>query len=217
LCEKIEEAITNDYLRERLLFLETLTPKGSITFIDGPLFSGATVHANFKLIDHINKAKEGTVFFMKKGCNSRLLCEKYEWAKKYNSDIHWANTTLKSEFSKRHNSGYRTPLFSYKSTMKDGNSFEREKVFCYAKFYANRSPVRIEFTKNQYNAIKDKDLEEIFDLISYLYYVDGSLKSPQIRHIAVAEKYARETLISTNIYKTISKYGLTPTQNEERF
>lgn len=200
-----------DYLHERKVLLNEIIKENSILFIDGPLFSGRHTDENFKLIEELLNEKNILTFFLKKGCTQTSLKDNFHWAKKYNSDIHWANTFLGKIES------IRTPFFKYSSFQENTQFRKREKVFTYLKNFKDRSPVRIEFDFRQYAKIKKEDLDSIMDMISYLYFVDGNRKSPQVRHIAVAEKYARETLKSTNIYKTVNKYGLTPTQNELRF
>ena len=55
------------------------------------------------------------------------------------------------------------------------------------------------------------------NLIYYLLLVQGYLQNPQIRPIAVAEKYARAILKMTDIDKLVRDSGLIPTMNQERF
>jgi hypothetical protein len=45
----------------------------------------------------------------------------------------------------------------------------------------------------------------------------GDLKNPQIRSIAIAEKYARATLRLLNLPQMMKELGITPTMNQERF
>ena len=201
---KISDEISKDYMKERAHFLNKIVPNNSYLFIDGPLFSGAQTAANFNLIDDL--IQKGIIpIFLKKGCNSDIIVSEFNWAKDYNSDIHWANTILKKV-------PQRTCFFKYESD----DVVKRSKIFCYLKVYNQSSPVRVEIDTKVFNVIKD-EINNIMNLITYLYYVDGRLKSPQVRHIAIAEQYARETLKVTNIYKRINDYGLTPTQNQVRF
>ena len=201
---KISDEISKDYMNERAHFLNKIVPNNSYLFIDGPLFSGAQTAANFNLIDDL--IQKGIIpIFLKKGCNSDIIVSEFNWAKDYNSDIHWANTILKKV-------PQRTCFFKYESD----DVVKRSKIFCYLKVYNQSSPVRVEIDTKVFNVIKD-EINNIMNLITYLYYVDGRLKSPQVRHIAIAEQYARETLKVTNIYKRINDYGLTPTQNQVRF
>ena len=201
---KISDEISKDYMKERAHFLNKIVPNNSYLFIDGPLFSGAQTAANFNLIDDL--IQKGIIpIFLKKGCNSDIIVSEFNWAEDYNSDIHWANTILKKV-------PQRTCFFKYESD----DVVKRSKIFCYLKVYKQSSPVRVEIDTKVFNVIKD-EINNIMNLITYLYYVDGRLKSPQVRHIAIAEQYARETLKVTNIYKRINDYGLTPTQNQVRF
>lgn len=55
------------------------------------------------------------------------------------------------------------------------------------------------------------------DLVYYLLLVQGDLKNPQIRPIAIAEKYARKTLQLIDINKLTYGSGLIPTMNQDRF
>ena len=60
-------------------------------------------------------------------------------------------------------------------------------------------------------------MDEIMDLIYYLLLVQGDLRNPQVRPIAIAEKYARETIHLVDINKLTRDSGLIPTMNQERF
>ena len=55
------------------------------------------------------------------------------------------------------------------------------------------------------------------DCISYFIIVQGDYVNPQIRPIAIAEKFARESLKLIDPYKYIKKVGVTATMNETRF
>ena len=98
---------------------------------------------------------------------------------------------------------------------KDEHNPKNVKIFCYLKAF-NLSPQRIEFHADTYLRYKSK-INEIMDLIFYLLLVHGDRKNPQVRPIAVAEQYARETLHITNSYEIIKTSGLIPTMNQERF
>ena len=47
-------------------------------------------------------------------------------------------------------------------------------------------------------------------------FENGDKKNPQVRPIAIAEKFARQTRKFTNVQKLIKDSGLIPTMNEER-
>jgi hypothetical protein len=89
------------------------------------------------------------------------------------------------------------------------------KIFCYLKGF-NLSPQRIEFdvtTCRKYSG----SIDDFFNLTYYLLLAQGDLKNPQVRSIAVAEKYARATLRLVNFEQMMKDLGITPTMNEERF
>jgi hypothetical protein len=55
------------------------------------------------------------------------------------------------------------------------------------------------------------------DLIYYLILVQGDKSNPQIRTIAIAEKYARATIKLLNVNKLMESAEITPTINQDRF
>ncbi len=117
--------------------------------------------------------------------------------------MHWAYKYLKK--------GQRTNFFKYA----DRNNPDNAKIFCYIKVF-DLSPQRVEFHIDTFQKYREK-MDEIMDLIHYLILAQGDLKNPQVRPIAIAEKYARDTLRLTDIYKLARKSGLVPTMNQERF
>ena len=117
--------------------------------------------------------------------------------------MHWAYNQLKK--------GQRTSFVMYRDEHNPSNS----KIFCYIKIF-NLSPQRIEFHTDTYTRFEE-NINDIMDLIYYLLLVHGEKKNPQIRPIAIAEKYARETLHLTNSYELIKTSGLIPTMNQKRF
>ena len=54
-------------------------------------------------------------------------------------------------------------------------------------------------------------------MIYYQILVQGNDNDPQVRLIAIAEKYARSTLKLVNIDKILKKVGIIPTANQKRF
>ena len=105
--------------------------------------------------------------------------------------------------------GEYSQVFRY--TSDDG----RSKAMCFMKIFDNRSPVRIEFPYDAFNANMYPD--SVFDTIYYQYLANGSHNNVQPRIIQVAEMYAREVLKSTNLYKEIDRMGLTQSMNETRW
>jgi hypothetical protein len=57
----------------------------------------------------------------------------------------------------------------------------------------------------------------LMSLISYFYILQGDRSNPQVRPIAIAEKYAREGIRMLNIPALLSKLGFKPTINQVRF
>jgi hypothetical protein len=60
-------------------------------------------------------------------------------------------------------------------------------------------------------------IDDIFDAIYYLILVQGDKSNPQIRPIAIAEKYAREIIKTVNTRSLLRNTSLVPTINQERF
>lgn len=200
MSEDISTEMLNHYIQERSDFLTDSAPSDSYILIDGPLFSGAATNGNFHLIDSLSKKRTFPLFFVKNS-DSSIITENFEFAKNYNNDLHWANSTL-SEME-------MSPVFYYKS-----NGDRRGKAMCFIKIYSNRSPIRIEFPLIEFESGCYN--EHIFNLIAYQFLANGSTSNVQPRIIQVAELYAREMLKSTNIYQEIENLGLTNTMNEVR-
>jgi hypothetical protein len=55
------------------------------------------------------------------------------------------------------------------------------------------------------------------NLLSYFYIVQGDYFNPQVRPIAIAEKYAREGVRILNIPVLLARLGFHPTINQLRF
>ena len=141
--------------------------------------------------------------FIVKNSNSNLVTESIpDLRKKFNSDMHWAFTLL--------DPGFRTNFYRYE----DIHNKDFSKIFCYLKSF-NVSPQRIEFHVKTFEKYQDI-LNEMMHLIYYLVLVQGNLKNPQVRSIAIAEKFARETLNLFDMRNLMKSLGLTPTMNQER-
>lgn len=211
LCEKskyikyADDAETQskyDYIDDRQDFLINNVPNNSILFIDGPLVGKQMTHQTIDLNDQLLKKNIIPIFFVKNS-DSNLITEYTANLKGlFNSDMHWSYKLLKV--------GERTSLYKYT----DANSNEKAKFFCYIKPF-DISPIRIEIDVKTYLLNKEK-FKEIFDLIYYLLIVQGDLKNPQLRTIAIAEKYARATLNLINFPQLMRELGITPTMNQER-
>jgi len=191
------------YASDRTEFILNTTPKNSIILIDGPLIGGQI--SNFT-VDLNKKLLKRNIFpiFIVKNSNSNLITQNIESLKdKYNSDMHWSYRSLKI--------GERTNYFSYIDRYNKNNG----KVFCYLKPF-DVSPQRIEMHVETYKKYQT-NVDDLMDLIYYLMLAQGNYKNPQVRSIAVAEKFARESLKLFNIKKIMRKVGLKPTINESRF
>jgi len=192
-----------DYIRDRESLLSDNIPKNSVAFIDGPLIGSQMTKYTIDLNNALLSRGVIPIFFVKNS-DSNLITENIQGIKgKFNSDLHWAYSSLRV--------GQRTNFFEYRA--RDNKSFA--KMFCYVKPF-DVSPQRIEIDVN--TSQKNIDvIENIMDLIYYLLIVQGDLKNPQIRSIAIAEKYARAALQLINFSKMMKDLGITPTMNQERF
>jgi len=197
--EDIGKAVNEEYIKERKYFLAKTAPQNAYLFIDGSMFSGASTAGNFVLVDSLLSQNCKPVFFVKNS-ESTIITESFEFAKGYNSDLHWAYKNLKQ--------GERSPIFSYVSG--DG----RGKAMCFFKIFEGRSPIRIEFPLQAF--LNGMYLEDVFNLIYYQYIANGSDYNVQPRIIQIAEMYAREILKSTNLYNEIERMGLIKSMNEQR-
>lgn len=197
-----------DYLDDRTKFILDVVPESSLLLIDGPLLGGQSSGYTIKMNSELLKKDVFPIFFVKNS-SSNLVIDNYPSLKgKYNSDMDWSFKFLKA--------GERTALFRYKEIGDDrtGNP-SHIKVFCYMKAH-DISPVRIEFHPETLKKYADK-IEDVLNTIYYLILVQGDLKNPQVRPIAIAEKYARETLKLFDIDKLMREAGVVPTMNQERF
>lgn len=192
-----------DYVNDKIDFILKYAPDNSILFIDGPLIAGDVYVRIIGAMDKFHEKNIIPIFFVK-NTNSNLVTDNIkELSGKFNSDLHWAHQLL--------DQGERTCLFKYSDTNNPKNS----KIFCYFKAM-NISPIRIEFHIDTFEKYKDKILS-IIDLIYYLILVQGDTRNPQIRLIAIAEKFARDTLDLVDFGKIMKTSGVVPTMNQERF
>lgn len=197
--DNLPKVINDEYIKERKYFLSQAAPSNSLMFIDGSMFSGAATAGNFVLVDYLLQLNCRPIFFVKNS-ESTIVTENFSFAKGYNSDLHWAYNSLRP--------GEYSPVFAYKSP--DG----RKKAMCFFKIFDNRSPIRIEFPLKAFEEGYYPD--DLFDLIYYQYFANGSQSNVQPRIIQIAEMYAREVLKSTNLYQEIDRMGLTKSMNEAR-
>jgi len=192
-----------DFITDKINMLTEYTPSYSLLFIDGPLIGGDVYTFMIRAIKKFLTKNIIPLFFVKNSTSNLVTDNVPELKNKFNSDLHWAYNFLEP--------GYRTNFFRYVDKKNPHNA----KIFCYLKGF-NLSPQRIEFHVDTYNNYSPL-LPSIMDLAYYLLLVQGDLKNPQIRHIAIAEKYARATLNLVNIFNLMKEAGITPTMNQERF
>ncbi len=203
----LETAIKKRYILTRNNFLLNQVEKiksddNSILFIDGPLIGGNLSHYTIDLDEKLRPEKIIPIYFVKNS-NSNLVVDNYDVLKgKFNSDLDWAHKTLKM--------GERSSFFEYE----DKKNQNYRKVFCYLKTTPS-TVQRVEFSEETYKQNKD-NIKNIMDLIYYFIVLQGSYVNPQVRPIAIAEMYARETLkkVRTTKFKELK---ITPTMNEIRF
>jgi len=191
--------------QDKMDFLQKRCVKGSILLIDGPLIAGDAYTSIMSKVEELNIEKDViTTFFVKNSGSNMVTDNDTDLKGKYNSDMHWSNSILKP--------GQRTDFYEYTDMRNERNS----KIFCYIKFYNDTSPVRLEFPKITFRKFNSY-VEDIVDLTYYLLIVQGDKYNPQLRPIAIAEKFARETLKIIDVNKEIRKAGLVPTMNENRW
>lgn len=192
-----------DYVEDRGAFLETWSVNKSILLIDGPLIGGNISSYTVKLIENLHRKGIIPIFFVKNSDSNLVTDNIKELKNQYHSDMHWSFNYL--------NVGQRSNFFIYK----DDHNPKNSKIFCYLKAF-NLSPQRVEFHTDTYFLYREH-IDDIMHLVYYLLLVHGDRKNPQIRPIAIAEKYAREILRMTNSYELMKTSGLIPTMNQERF
>lgn len=198
-----ENSRKEDYVSDRANFLVKNVPKNSILFVDGPLIGGQISHYTTKLNEILLNNDIIPIFLIKNSTSNLVTDNLPELTGKFNSDMHWAHKILKN--------GQRTRFFQYI----DRYNNELGKIFCYLKPF-NCSPQRIEFHINTYNKYKNK-IYGIMNIIQYLLLAQGNLDNPQLRTIAIAEKYARESIKLINLHQLMRRLGVTATINQDRF
>jgi len=192
-----------DYIKDKINFLTNYTPPNSLLLIDGPLIAGDVYTY---MINAINKFLERNilpVFFVKNSSSNMVVDSINDLSNKYNSDLHWSYKFLKK--------GQRTNYFKYADKINPNNA----KVFSYIKGY-DMSPQRVEFHIDTFKSFRN-EIDNIHDMIYYMLLVQGDKHNPQIRPIAIAERFAREFIKLTDINKYFYDFGLIPTMNQERF
>lgn len=202
--EDVGTKFKEDYVNDRSKLLLNEVEEDSLLLIDGPLIGGQisrhTIQLNKKLF-----SKGILPIFIVKNTSSNLIVNHIEeFSRDYNSDIHWAYQFLSQ--------GERTPFFRYVDQHNEDNA----KVFCYIKPFRNSSPLRVEIEARVFEE-KEEDVKQFMNLIYYLIIVQSDTENPQPRSIAIAEKYARNTMKMINFEKLMNSIDIMPEVNQSRF
>jgi len=202
--ENPESDSNRDYAIDRNDFIQEHILDDSILLVDGPIIGGNLSAYSINLIKQLHK-KNVIPFFIVKNSDSNLVTSNVDILKdQYNSDLHWAYDFLSP--------GDRTNFFQYIDRVNPNNT----KIFCYIKPFDKTSPQRVELHPETFSIYRDY-INDILDLIYYLVLVQGDAKNPQVRTIAIAERYAREIIRTVNTRKAFRYSSLIPTMNQKRF
>jgi len=205
LSENAETDFTKKMVAEKIEFLNdsNLVPNNSILLIDGPLIAGDWYVLMIRAISKFLERGVIPLFFVKNS-DSSLVTDTFDHLKGiYNSDLHWCHDFLKP--------GQRTSLFKYT----DEHNQDNTKIFCYFKSM-DCSSQRLEMHVPTYQKF-GLQIEDCINMVHYLIIAQGDRINPQIRPIAISEKYARETLRIFNIKQKLKGTPLEPIMNEVRF
>jgi len=175
----------------------------SIVLIDGPLIGGNASKYIEDMDDDLRK-QDCIPFYFVKNSDSRLVIEtNNDLAKQFNSDFHWTACKLRT--------GSRSAFFKYTDQVNNRHT----KVFTYLKALYG-FPERVEMHTSTYRKYQTL-MPDLMSLIAYFYVLQGDRSNPQVRPIAIAEKYAREGIRVLNIPALLNKLGFRPTINQVRF
>lgn len=199
---QIESAFKADYAKDRNKFILKNIPDNSILFIDGPLIGKQMSKYATDLNKELLKRSIIPIFVVKNSSSNLVTDNIKDLAGKYNSDMHWAHQYLKPN--------QRTCFFRYTDQDNSTNS----KIFCYMKPF-KVSPQRIEIHPSTYYGREDF-IVQLLNLVQYLYIIQGDIKNPQMRPIAIAEKFARENKKIYNMNTILADSKIQATMNQAR-
>jgi hypothetical protein len=191
------------HILDKITFLLENAPPNSILLIDGPLIAGDVYTRIIRQMRAFHERGMLPVWFVKNSNSNLVVDNTPELAGRFNSDLHWANELLKP--------GERTRLFRYQDLHNPRNA----KVFCYVRSLKT-GPMRVEVHLDTYEQHAN-EMRGLLDLIHYFILVQGSEQNPQVRPIAIAEKFARETLKLIDFDVVMRSSGVSPSMNQERF
>lgn len=179
------------------------TEPHSIILIDGPLIGGNASSYIVAMDEELRKKDCIPIYFVKNSDSRLVVDNETDLRGTFNSDLHWAAYHLSP--------GNRSAFFHYEDRVNPKNS----KVFSYLKPLPGFTQ-RLEMHFRTYEKHRH-DLPSILNLIAYFYLAQGDASNPQVRPIAIAEKYAREGLRMLNIPSRLLTMGFHPTMNQVRF
>jgi hypothetical protein len=175
----------------------------SIILIDGPLLGGNVSSYVEKMDQELREKDCIPLYFVKNSDSKLVVATNKKLSNEFNSDFHWAACRL--------NSGSRSPFFRYTEELVSRHS----KVFTYMKALYG-FPERLEMHPKTYEKYYSL-MPSLMSLLAYFYLVQGDRSNPQVRPIAIAEKYAREGIRILNIPVLLNRLGFRPTINQIRF
>lgn len=192
-----------DYMRDKLWFMQQSVPDRSLLFLDGPLIAGDAYVQMISAIPGMVSRGILPVFVVKNSESDLVIRNDPGLELRFNSDLHWANELL--------DPGERTPLFRYTDQHRPKNS----KVFCYLKSLPG-VPLRVEIHPDSLASDRTRAIAAL-EAANYLAIAHGDRSNPQLRTIAVAETYARESIRLVSLESLMDRIGATPTVDETRF
>ena len=202
-AENLEEERNSILINLKMESILSTVEPHSLVLIDGPLIGGMASTYIVGMDEELRRRDCIPLYFVKNS-GSRLIIENNaKLSREFNSDFHWAACQLSPNS--------RSPFFKYT----DRHNSKNSKVFTYVKVLAGFAE-RLEMhtkTYEKYNYL----IPSLMNLVAYLYVVQGDYSNPQVRPIAIAEKYAREGLKILNIPALLGRLGFRPTINQVRF
>lgn len=201
--ENATRSSEQDYMRDKLWFMQQMVPDHSLLFLDGPLIAGDAYVQMIAAIPGMVSRGILPIFVVKNSESDLVIRNDPGLERRFNSDLHWANELL--------HPGERTSLFRYTDQHRPKNS----KVFCYLKSLPG-VPLRLEMHPDSIAQDRSR-ANAALEAANYLAIVQGNRTNPQLRPIAVAETYAREFMRLVSLESLMDKIGVTPTVNETRF
>ena len=202
-AENIAEERNFIMIKTKIGSIQDSIEPNSIVLIDGPLIGG-NASKYIEDMDDVLRKKDCIPLYFVKNSDSRLVIDTNKnLAKEFNSDFHWTACKLRT--------GSRSAFFKYTDQVNNRHT----KVFTYLKAIYG-FPERVEMhtmTYKKYHSL----MPALMSLMAYFYILQGDRSNPQVRPIAIAEKYAREGIRVLNIPALLDKLGFRPTINQVRF